>query len=113
MKLRRTAFICLSSLCLLAATLAGCGGREGSICDKLITCEGGNDADRSACVNSYVRQTQVYSSYKCGESWSKYLECLDASALCNSGRLQSNNCSDNRTAALACVNAASAYGFKF
>ena len=113
MKWNKTFALALSALALLCTTATGCGGREKSICDKIITCEGGNDADRSACVDRWVGQTATIGAYKCGEAQARYLECVDTSVMCNSGKFSTNNCGSEWSAVVTCVNAASAYGVKW
>ena len=111
--MRRVPNLCLPALALLALTSLGCSAREKSVCDKLITCEGGNDKDRSACYDSWIENTQISSSYNCGDAWSKYLDCMDASAVCSSGKLKTDACNAQSQAWVACLNANSAYGVKF
>ena len=72
--MKRTSILCLPALALLALTTMGCSTREKSICDKYITCEGGNDADKSACVDNWIQRTQIAGAYNCGDAWSKYLD---------------------------------------
>jgi hypothetical protein len=110
--MKRTSILCLPALALLALTTMGCSTRERSICDKYITCEGGNDADKSACVDNWIQRTQIAGAYNCGDAWSKYLDCMDASAICSSGKLKTDTCSAQNQAVATCVNAASAYGVK-
>ncbi len=107
--MKRTSMLCLPALALLALTTIGCSAREKSICDKYATCEGGNDADKSACVDNWIGRTQYATAYNCGEAWSKYLDCMDASAFCNSGNLKTDSCSAQSQAVATCINAASAY----
>ena len=64
---------------------------DGAICDKLITCEGGNDKDKDACVDSWIQNTQVYEAYKCGDAYSKYLDCVEASSICSNGKLKNDS----------------------
>lgn len=111
--MKRVTNLCIPVLALLAITSLGCSAREKAICDKLITCEGGNDKDRDACVSASVQNTQIYEAYKCGDAYSKYLDCLEASSVCSSGKLKSDSCSSQGQAAASCVNAASAHGFKW
>lgn len=111
--MNKVTILALPALALLALTSMGCSARETAICDKIITCEGGNDKDKSACVDSWIQNTQIYESYKCGDAWSKYLDCIQASAICNSGKLKSDSCSSQSQASVTCINAASAYGVKF
>lgn len=110
--MKKATILCLPALALLALGGMGCGGREKTLCDKFITCEGGNDKDRNACVDRWIEQAQVSDAYKCSDSWNKYLECMDASAICQSGRLRSDSCSSQSQAWIACLNAASALGKK-
>ena len=83
--MRRVTNLCLPALALLALTSLGCSAREKSICDKRITCEGGNDKDKSACVDSYIQDTVVAEAYKCGDAHSLLLDCLDTTSICQSG----------------------------
>jgi hypothetical protein len=110
--MRRVTNLCIPALALLAITSLGCSAREKSICDKLITCEGGNDKDKDACVDSWIQNTQIYEAYKCGDAYSKYLDCVEASSICSSGKLKNDSCSAQSQAAITCINAASAYGVK-
>ncbi len=108
--MKRTSILCLPVLALLALTTVGCSAREKAYCDKLITCEGGNDADKTACVNRMIQATTVYGAYNCGEAWSKFLDCIEASAICNSGNLSTSSCKAQDDAAESCKKAASANG---
>ena len=100
----------LSALALVALTGMGCSAREKAYCDHLITCEGGNDADRTACVDRMVQGSTVFEAYNCGEAWGKYLDCVETSTICKNGKLESNPCDDLEKAASSCRKAASANG---
>ena len=96
-----------AALALVAVTSMGCSAREKSICDKRITCEGGNDKDKSACVDNYIQASAVAEAYKCGDAQSNLLDCLDTTSICQSGSL-SNSCKAQRDAVESCQKAASA-----
>ena len=105
--MRRVTNLCLPALALLALTSLGCSAREKSICDKRITCEGGNDKDKDACVDNYIQSSAVSEAYKCGDAQSNLLDCLDTTSICQSGSL-SNSCKAQRDAVESCQKAASA-----
>ena len=107
--MNKVTILALPALALLALTSMGCSARETAICDKIITCEGGNDKDKSACVDSYIQDTVVAEAYKCGDAHSLLLDCLDTTSICQSGSL-TNSCKAQRDAANSCQKAASAQG---
>lgn len=96
---------------LLVLPAFGCGSMEQSICDKRITCEGGNDLDRKACVDRYVGQTQVAQAYGCSDAWNKWLSCLDTSGICTSAKF-TNSCDAQSQSASACIDAAASPNFR-
>ncbi|HNN94313.1 MAG TPA: hypothetical protein PKI03_18675 [Pseudomonadota bacterium] len=96
---------------LLVLPAIGCGSMEQSICDKRVTCEGGNDKDRRACVDRYVGQAQVAAAYGCSDAWSKWLSCLDTSGVCSNAKITSS-CDAQSQAATACMDAAASPNFR-
>lgn len=101
------------TLCLLSVgTVFGCGSLEQSICDKRIVCEGGNDKDRSACVDRYNGQTHVAAAYGCADAWKQALSCLDISGICTNARFGTSICDAQFQAADACETAAASPNFR-
>lgn len=101
------------TLCLLSiVTLGGCGSLEQSICDKRIICEGGNDKDRSACVDRYNGQTHVAAAYGCTDAWRQALSCLDTTGTCTNSRFGNSACDAQLQVADACQTAAASPNFR-
>jgi hypothetical protein len=97
-------------MCVLGALLlsASCSGRYGDYCDKLIDCEGGNDKDRSACVEFAKAEADVADDYDCGDAFDTAFDCLVNSSVCTAERkLDDKACDDQRKAERACIEAAS------
>ena len=88
-----------------------CGSLEQSICDKRITCEGGNDQDHKACVDRYKGQTASAAAYGCSDAWNKALSCLDMSGICTNAKF-TNSCDAQFQAASACEDAAASPNFR-
>lgn len=92
---------------LALQTVTGCGSTEATFCDKLITCEGGNDKDKSACVDAYMGQQHEANAYSCSQAWQTYITCANSLGVCQNSRLNVSGCSNEAKAKDDCIKAAS------
>ena len=90
----------------LASPLGACGGWARDHCEQRAACQGGNEADIDACVVGIDAAEEVADAYDCGEAYSKYVDCVAASAFCDSGKFK-NGCGELDDALDACIDAAS------
>lgn len=104
----KKASIIVSTLTLGVLLLsASCSGKAGDYCDKVKSCEGGNDNDRDACVEAFHAQEDVAGDYDCGDAFDDYTECVIDTAVCTNGKLVTDPCASARAAYGACQQAAS------
>ena len=60
----------------------GCGNDIKDYCDKKVSCEGGNDKDKSACTDLYENEEDRAEDYDCGDSFSKFKDCIVSNSSC-------------------------------
>jgi hypothetical protein len=113
MPMRSTLF----GLCLAAAGFA-CNGDVKDYCEKMIECEGGNDADQDACVEGIDGAQEVAAAYDCADQFDAMFQCEMESSSCqdngNGGKnftstdsAGNDPCDDEEAAYGTCVQAAS------
>jgi hypothetical protein len=96
-------------LALVLVVLAGCGSPARSLCEEKMACEGGNELDIDACVVSFEAGQATADVYDCSDSYEKYFDCVESTAVCNGekNRLEAS-CDEAEDAFKKCVEAASA-----
>lgn len=98
-------FLSVLSLGALLAAVS-CSGATGDYCDKEHDCEGGNDADRDACVARAQASSDVADDYDCGDQYGEYLDCIADKSTCNNGHLESSACASQSLSLNNCVEGA-------
>src|SRR5262245_39691569 len=65
--------------CLLAvlATTTQCKSKYAKYCENQKTCEGGNDKDLDACIESRRTKEEVAEAYDCENSFDEVTKCYD------------------------------------
>jgi hypothetical protein len=90
------------------AVVAGCGSSYDDFCKALVACEGGNDDDKQACIDTWEANKKEANDYKCGSQWDTYSSCQTGNATCSSKvYATTNNCSSQTTSLQDCVKGAS------
>ena len=87
--------------------LSSCASLFSDYCDKRMSCLGGNDQDRAACVDQLRGEEKAASDYKCSDSFDAYYECRRTTGTCNQGKFDTN-CDQQGKSYNACIEAASA-----
>lgn len=96
---------CAASLVVLCAS-TGCGEGYPSYCDSKINCEGGNDNDKSACVDSIEGEEEQAEDYGCGDQFDQVFTCESNGASCVQGQYATqSNCQGQRQALDTCIQA--------
>jgi len=94
---------CFAGLVVLCAS-AGCGEGYPSFCDARINCEGGNDNDKSACVDQLEGEEEQAEDYNCGDQFDQAYTCNTNGAACNAGRYRTqSNCDSQNLALSTCI----------
>ncbi|CAN5127520.1 hypothetical protein BH09MYX1_BH09MYX1_50720 [soil metagenome] len=88
--------------------LTSCASLFSDYCDKRMACIGGNDKDRSACVDEIRGEEKAASDYGCSDSFDSYYECRNTTGTCNQGKFDTG-CDQQNKAYDACIEAASAF----
>ncbi len=70
--------------------LTSCASLFSDYCDKQMSCIGGNDNDRDACVSTLRGQEKAASDYNCSDQFDAYYECRNNTATCNAGKFDTN-----------------------
>jgi hypothetical protein len=98
----------LAVFALLALT--HCSSQYQKYCDAVRDCEGGNDKDVDACVESQRATEEAAEEYDCGDQWQSVAECLDLATCKTVGtqrKIDTSSCSTGLAAVSACTKAAS------
>ena len=81
----------------------GCGEGYPSYCDNKMKCEGGNDNDKSACVDQLEGNEETAEDYNCGDQYDALFTCQSDGASCVQGRYGTQaNCSTQENALQTC-----------
>ncbi len=90
----------------LGLTLTACGTSYNDLCASAIQCEGGNDADVSACVAVAHGAEDEAAAYDCSDAYFKHLDCVEKTSTCSKTHFD-ENCNAERDALRSCEQAAS------
>ncbi len=69
---------------LMAPLLVGCGPDYDAICQEVVDCAGGNEADLEACIREAERQEEIADIEGCGDEWEEMIVCIEEEASCES-----------------------------
>jgi hypothetical protein len=95
----------------LAAIAIGCGSSFDDFCKNAMQCEGGNDKDRQACVDSAEEAKKAASDYGCSNEFDSYQKCITGNTSCKNGVfVTSNDCSSAFQTLDTCKRNASSVG---
>ena len=97
----------LGALLALSIASVGCHSTYYSYCESRQQCEGGNDKDIDACVQSAQGEEDVASAYDCSDAFDKYVDCFKAKGSCKNGNYDLSGCSSEAQAYSSCKKAAS------
>jgi hypothetical protein len=94
---------------VLALSLSNCASKYHDYCQAQADCEGGNDKDVDACVDSLRGTENAVGEYDCGDQWDDAFDCLDGKGICDNGhyKVTDPSCNAKLASYAACVKAAS------
>lgn len=94
---------------VLALALTNCSSTYRDYCQSQIDCEGGNDKDVDACVDTIKGLEDSAGAYDCGDQFDDYWDCFESKAVCKDKSFSSSDdaCKDKGNALTSCIKAAS------
>ena len=66
----------------LALGAVGCSDQMKDYCDKMVTCEGGNDKDKDVCKDRIRGEEDAADDYDCGDQFDAVLDCIVSNSTC-------------------------------
>lgn len=101
----------LAACGFVALASVACKSTYSDYCKARQECEGGNDADIDACIETSRASEDVASAYDCEDSFDKYAECYKAKGSCksvgNTKFYDLSACGEEAKAYSSCTQAAS------
>jgi hypothetical protein len=95
----------------IALSLIACHSTYYDFCKQRQECEGGNDKDIDACIESQRGEEDIAGDYDCKDSFSKYKDCYTVKGSCKNGAYDFvSPCSNESKAYSSCKQAASGRG---
>lgn len=82
-----------------------CSSRFADYCDKSVSCSGGNDKDKDACIASARASEDIAADYDCSDQFDKMLDCSE-NLSCVNGKIDTTPCAAQEKALDDCEDAA-------
>lgn len=79
----------------LAIGAVGCSDQMRDYCDKMVTCEGGNDKDKDVCKDRMRGEEDAADDYGCGDQFDAVLDCVVGNSSCQVSGTTNNYTSFN------------------
>ena len=102
--------VSISVIGVLLLSLSHCSSTYSTLCEKQKDCEGGNDNDVDACIESLRGAEEVAAAYDCSDAFDKQVDCVESKAACKDKKFAKDVCDAENKALGACESAASGKG---